>query len=491
MTPRVGIIGMWQETNTYSPRATTLADFAAFELLERDEILEHHRGTGSVVGGFIEGLGDVPAIGLVSAGAWPAAPPDLETSHALMARLEAALARAPDLDGLLVNLHGAMVTAGYSDMEAETLRRIRERFPQSHIMAVLDLHANFSAEACSYCDVVVGYRTYPHIDMAECGSATAAFMKRALNGERFVTAYGKLGNLTTPPGQGTEVEPMRGLIDRAEARAAAAGIDRVTLLPGFPFSDVSRCGFGILAVATAPAGDAAVELVRETMADVERRLPDFVVERPSAADAVREAAARPQKPVVLADVADNVGGGSPGDGTTLLAELLSQNIAGSVVIIADAETAAAAVAAGVDATLTVSLGGKSDALHGAPVVTTAKVVRVSDGIYRTEGSWMTGQQFSMGPTAVLDLPGGVTVLVTSTATPPFHVEQLTANGIDPTAATIIVAKGAVAWRAAYGDLMASAIEVNTPGCCPIDPSTLPRNNPPLLVPACLPRLAES
>jgi microcystin degradation protein MlrC len=486
MSARIGIIGMWQETNTYSPRATTLADFADFELLEGEAILEHHRGTGSVIGGFLDGLGDIPALGLVSAGAWPAAPPDIETSHALMARLEAALARAPELDGLLVNLHGAMVTAGYSDMEAETLRRIRERFPHSQIMAVLDLHANFSAEACSYCDVVVGYRTYPHIDMAECGSATAAFMKRALNGERFVTAYGKLGHLTTPPAQGTDAEPMRGLIDRAEARAATSGIERVTLLPGFPFSDVSRCGFGILAVATASKSEAAVGLVRDTMADVEQHLPDFVITRPNAADAVREAAARTAQPVVLADVADNVGGGSPGDGTTLLAELLRQKVAGSVMIIADAETAAAASAAGVDRTIEISLGGKSDDLHGAPVITTARVVRISDGVYRTAGTWMTGQQFSMGPTVVLELPGGITVLVTSTATPPFHVEQLTANGIDPKAATIIVAKGAVAWRAAYGDLMASAIEVNTPGCCPIDPSVLHRTHAPATVPACLP-----
>jgi microcystin degradation protein MlrC len=125
------------------------------------------------------------------------------------------------------------------------------------------------------------------------------------------------------------------------------------------------------------------------------------------------------------------------------------------------------------------------------VTTTAKVVRVSDGVYRTAGSWMTGQQFSMGPTVVLELPGAITVLVTSTATPPFHVEQLTANGIDPAAATIIVAKGAVAWRAAYGDIMASAIEVDTPGCCPIDPLSLPRNNAPETIPACLPKRAIS
>src|SRR5262249_8551040 len=137
MAKRVGIVGMWQETNTYSPRVTTLADFEAFELLAGEALLAHNRGTGSVIGGFLDGLGDVEAVGLISAGAWPAAPPDMETTHQLIDQLESALRHAPDLDGLLVNLHGAMVTAGYSDMEAETLRRLRGRYPGIPLMGVL------------------------------------------------------------------------------------------------------------------------------------------------------------------------------------------------------------------------------------------------------------------------------------------------------------------------------------------------------------------
>jgi microcystin degradation protein MlrC len=483
MTRRVGIVGMWQETNTYSSRPTTLAEFEAFELLEGEAILRHHGGTGSVIGGFLDGLGDAEAVPLFSAGAWPAAPPDAATTHQLIEWLESSLRHAPDLDGVLVNLHGAMVTTGYSDMEAETLRRIRARFPHVPVMAVLDLHANFSAEACAHCDAVVGYRTYPHIDMADCGREAAALMLRALVGERFVTAYGKLGTLTTPLGQGTVVEPMLGLLARAAARTKSVGAERVTLLPGFPYSDVERCGFCVLAVTTEDKVDAGTKLVSDTMADVEQHLAEFIVHRPKAADAVREAVSRTSRPVVLADVADNVGGGSPGDGTTLVTELVAQQVAGAVVIIADAEAARAAHAAGPDATLSLSIGGKSDALHGAPLVADAKVISLSDGTYTTQGSWMTGQTFSMGPSAVVELPGGVTVVLTSKATPPFHVEQLTANGIDPSNASVIVAKGAIAWRAAYEAIMASAIEVDTPGCCPIDPLSLKRTTVPASVPA--------
>lgn len=478
---RVGIVGMWHETNTYSPRATTLQDFGAFELLEGDALVRHHAGTRSVIAGFVDTLrsADLDVVPIFSAGAWPGGPPDRETTEALLARLDRAVARAPRLDGLLVNLHGAMVGEGTPDMEAETLALIRARYPDVPLLAVLDLHANFSDAACAFCDGVVGYRTYPHVDMYECGGEAATLLIRSLDGVRFVTAYGKLAHLTTPLAQGTSVEPMRGLIARAEQRAADVGVDRVSLLPGFPYSDVDRCGFCVLATAT--SADAAIAVVRETLADVEAHLPAFAVLRPAPADAVREALARHERPVVLADIADNVGGGSPGDGTVLLRELIAQHAAGAVVIIADPNAAAAAHGVGRGARLILEIGGHSDGLHGAPVRSEAEVVRLGDGSYRAGGTWMTGQSFSMGPCAVLAVENGVTVLVTSVATPPFHIEQLTSNGIYPGAASIVVAKGAVAWRAAYEDVMASAIEVDTPGCCPIDPHLLTRHHPPRAV----------
>jgi microcystin degradation protein MlrC len=476
--PVVGIVGMWQETNSYSSRATRLADFKAFELLAGDAILTHHRGKGSVIGGFLDGLGDVEAVPLFSAGAWPAAPPDARTADALLSRLNETLVAAPRLDGLLVNLHGAMTCEGISDMEATTLTMIRRHFPAIPVMAVLDLHANVSLEACRLCDAVIGYRTYPHVDMAECGRDLAHLMRRAIDGERFAMAYSKIGELTSPMAQGTGSEPMKGILARAESLAAKAGIERISLLPGFPYSDVERCGFAILAVAPADRADRALDCVATARADVEAHFAEFRLARPKADAAVSAALLREQRPVILADLADNVGGGSPGDGTAILAELIRQGAQGAVAIIADAEAAAKAVAAGAGAAIDLMLGGKSDTLHGPPLRVRGRVMRLGDGRYRTEGTWMTGQTFSMGPSAVLEIDPGISVLVTSTAVPPFHIEQLTSNGIEPRTASIIVVKGAVAWRDAYGPVMASAIEVDTPGCCPLSPAALPRTTRP-------------
>ena len=342
-----------------------------------------------------------------------------------------------------------MVTEGYSDMEAETLRRIRDRFPDVPVMAVLDLHANFSAEACAHCDAVVGYRTYPHVDMADCGRETAALMRRALAGERFVTAYGKLGALTTPLAQGSANEPMRGLIQRADSRTMEAGAERVSLLPGFPYSDVARCGFAVLAVATTDKAKAAIAVVGDTLDDVERHLGDFAISRSSPADAVAEALRQSATPVILADVADNVGGGSPGDGTTLLAELIAQK--------AQAQWSSSPTHAAVAEARRAGTGNElSTPPRRQERFTTRCANRSSGGGEPTERWRLShrrklddGPEFSMGPTAVLELDEGITVVINSRATPPFHIEQLTSIGIDPRRASIIVAKGAIAWRAAY------------------------------------------
>jgi microcystin degradation protein MlrC len=228
------------------------------------------------------------------------------------------------------------------------------------------------------------------------------------------------GGLATPLALATDAEPMRGLQRRALERARLAGLDRIS---------------------------------------------------------VARAMTSSRRPVVLADVADNVGGGSAGDGTALLSELIRQGCRSALVIIADPEVARAAVAAA-PGTYTGPLGGKTDDRRGRPVNVLAKVVAASDGRYRTSGSWMTGQTFEMGTTAVLDIDG-ILVVVTERRVPPFHVEQVTSLGLDPSSFDIIVAKGALAWRAAYGDVAAEIIEVDTPGVCPLDPRVLPRSCEPM------------
>jgi microcystin degradation protein MlrC len=472
---RVGIAGVWHETNTYSARATTLDDFEALELLSGSEIIDRHAGTGTVVGGMLtDAFEPVP---LATAGAWPAGRATLDALEAILDRLDGELARSR-VDAVLLDLHGAMVAEGVDDVELEIVRHVRSALGEVPLVVVHDLHGNPSPGTVELCDAFVAYDTYPHVDMRERGNEAATLVARILGGETLRTIVGKLPLLSTPLGQATDAPPMRDLAAHARRLEQRDGIVRVSLLPGFPFSDVARAGFSIVVTCREYAEASAHEVVEELRSEIERRRAEFDVVREHADEAVRRALAAESGPVVLVDVADNIGGGSPGDGTVILAELFDQGARGAVVPIADAEVARAAARAEDGASLHFDLGGKTDALHGTPVPMQARVVRVTDGRYRGGGTWKTGQYFSMGTTAVLDA-GGVTLVVMERAVPPFHAEQLRSVGIDPRDASVLVVKGAVAWRSAYGNVAAEVIEVDTPGICPLDPSSLPRTTTPM------------
>lgn len=477
--PRVAVLGLWHETNTYAPKPADMSAFKAFELVTGEDIRRHHDGDRSVVSGFLAAT-QLDPVPVFSAGAWPSGPAPAQTLAALLDQLTAAVAAAANeqpFDGVLLNLHGAMVAQGTPDVEAAAVERIRAVVGDIPLAAVLDLHANPSPRFVAACTVVLAYDTYPHVDMWERGYEAAQLLAQVINGRELSTVVAKTPLLTCPLAQSTETEPVRGLLARAKARAGAAGLARICLTLGFPFSDVDRAGVSVLVVTDTRQIDTARQVANETLADIEAHAADFTIDLPDAATAVRNAlaaAAAPHagRPIVLADVADNVGGGSPGDGTVLLAELIAQGARDAVVVIADAAVSRRAAQLGVGNTISAQVGAKADDRHGKPVPLTAEIITVTDGTYTTAGSWMTGQTFSMGTTAVLR-SGGLRVVVTERPTPPFHREHLTSVGIDPATVPIIVAKGAVAWRSAFPDAV-HAIEVATPGVCPVDVSTLPR-----------------
>ena len=474
---RVGLVSLWQETNTYSSRPTTLKDFADFELLHGEAVAEQHRKTRSVIGGMLDTNG-FEVVPIFSAGAWPAGPADRGTLEELFGRLERELLAAGGLDGILLNLHGAMVCAGVDDVEVETVRLVRNVVGGVPMAAVHDLHGNPSPGLVDNCEIVIAYDTYPHVDMYERGVEAAALLAEMLEGRELRTLVGKVPLLSCPLAQATAEPPMRDLQAEAKELAYEAGMRRISQLPGFSYSDVERAGFSVLVVHDAHLRTDGQEVAAALCAEVDARTEDFALARDDPATAVRKAIAAPHGPVLIADVADNIGGGSPGDGTAILAELLTQQANGAVVLMAEPDLAREAAMIGEGGEVDTDVGAKTDNLHGSPVRVRGKVRTVTDGRYRSGGTWMTGRQFCMGTTAVIDA-NGVALVAMERATPPFHGEQLTSVGIKAAEAKIIVVKGAVAWRAAYGEIAAEVIEADTPGVCPLDPSVLERSNKPM------------
>lgn len=474
---RVGIVGFWHETNTFSTTPTTIEQFSDFELLAGDDLAQANAGVGSVIGGFLDAA-DLDLVPIFSAGAWPSGPIDEATMSDLFERAGRELRRAGGLDGVLLNLHGAMVADGYPDTEVSAVQLVRELLGDVPITGVLDLHANPSPDLVRAADVLISYDTYPHIDMRARGGEAATLLQTVLTGTALRTSIRKVPLLVCPIAQSTSHDPMEALQARAAQRGRRAGLHRVCVVGGFAYSDVERAGMSVLTVHDEDHAGAAQDVLAETVADITAHAGDFEVAREDPATAVRRALATNGRPVVLVDVADNIGGGSPGDGTALLAELLRAGAQGAVVPIVDREVALLAERLGEGADIETMVGGKTDDRHGAPVRIRGRVRRVSDGRYRTSGPWMTGREFSMGTTAVIDV-NGITLLVMAERTPAFHAEQFSSQGIDPARASVIVVKGAIAWRAALGHIAAAAIEVAGPGITPVDVHTLPRRTTPL------------
>jgi len=202
-------------------------------------------------------------------------------------------------------------------------------------------------------------------------------------------------------------------------------------------------------------------------AAVWRRRGDFVPDLVPAGEAVRRALAAPVGPIVLVDVADNVGGGAAGDGTVILRALLTAGAEGAIVVLWAPEAAAECRRLGVGRRLRGVLGGRVDHRHGLPIDVDGVVELAQAVEYRRRSSYMTGQLVRLGEVAIVNA-SGVRIVVTEQRLMPFDADHLTVLGIEPAAQKILVCKSAIGWRAAFGDVAKAHVFVDTPGICASD-----------------------
>jgi microcystin degradation protein MlrC len=367
-------------------------------------------------------------------------------------------------DGVLLHLHGAMVSEGIEDVEGDLLAGVREAVgPDVPIVVTLDLHANVTADMVRWADVIVGYDEYPHSDIYERGVEAAGLLAAILEGRLTAAmAQVQLPLVTMPPRQCTLREPMTSLLALAHEMETRPGIANVTLAMGFPFADIRDAGVSVLV--TADGDQALAQATANEMAQaIWDRRDEFQVELTPVAEAVEYARSQAKGLVVLADGSDNPGGGGPCDGTVILRELIEKDVQGAVVaIIADPEAVALAIEAGVGNTVTLDLGGKTDDRHGAPVHLTGYVRLISDGTFVGQGPMSRGVTSRMGRTVVL-VVGGVEVVVTEQRLQPLDAELLRSVGIEPTRRRLVALKSAVHFRSTYQDLAERIFDMDTPG----------------------------
>ena len=477
---RLAAMGILHETNTFS---TSPTDDAAFEHstisgvrgdLLGDQVWEVYGHTGITVAGFrdadsLPGI-DVVPIGFAAThpgGTWPAATFE-RIAGAQLALLEA---EGP-FDGILMAQHGAMVTEGFPDADAEFIRRVRavvgDRVPIGNVM---DTHGNVSPAQVHAADITLLWRTNPHMDCRDRGLQVAQLIARTVRGE-----IEPVQAVVNPPmganilAQNTDDDPMRGLLREAlELTEATPGLLDQSIGEGFPYADVPHMGMALVAVAdrdVAIAERAARTMAERTWAQREAFDPRGL----SVADAVLLERGDANGPIVLLDVGDNMGAGTPGDSTFILEALQQAGRRSYLLTVHDPAAVAACVAAGVGEHIESLVGGKLDDRHGTPQRIAGRVRVLSDGKFKVHDAKVHAghKAFDGGTTAVVDTDDGGTILLTSLPIMTMSLDQHYSVGVNPTRYDLVVTKGVMSPQPAYGPIASRMVYVDTPGISTAD-----------------------
>lgn len=467
---RIVIGGCYGEVHTFLTARTEFRDLVG------QEILDEYRDTRSFIGGFIDGADEagvelVPAV-FSSVGASPL--PTRASYERSKKEMLDWLRTAGKIDGVLLNLHGALAVEGMNEgVEGDYVRGVRDVVGSGvPIVCTADPHGNVSQAWVEAADVIIANNSIPEIDGHERGLEALENLMQAVRGDtRPVMALRKPGMLTPTGVQmanfaGMKPEyPMAKIWQEGFEWEAVRGVLKVNVFPGFFREDVENVGAGVVVVTDddLALAERVAEEVARVMWDVRE---DFWLEFEGAKEAVNRAMATEGRPVILHNPEDDPAGGAPADGTEILRALMEEGAAEAAIWLHDAEAVSQAVAAGVGNPISVEVGGKlvwrEDGKHPQPVMVSGRVRLLSDGRLVLKGPMGAGTKVDMGRSAVIEAAGVDLVISESRRAPTFDPELFRSVGIEPTDKKIVVIKQTHHWRAAYEPIVASIISVTCP-----------------------------
>jgi microcystin degradation protein MlrC len=466
MAPKRIVLGTFShETNVLSNIKTDLSEFRKRHLFHGDEIPPHFRGTKTAAGGLIDGCekNGFEFVETVHASATPSGTITEEAYEYILGGILDGIKAAKPFDGVALHLHGAAVAEGHDDVEGDVLGEVRKLIGRKPLVASFDLHANYTEKMVKEADILVGYDTYPHVDEYERAVESIDLLAKIMEGKLKPTRV-----LCQPPmlpalqAQFTGRYPMTKLIEEAHRMEQMPGVEAVTVAAGFPWSDIKEAGMSFIVITN--DDQKLAEALAQELSDLAWSIRrDFLVKPMPVRDALKRVKAAREGPIVLADIGDNPGGGTPCDGTLVLEAVLDEGLKGGVFgVIWDPAAASKAAKAGPGKEIEVSLGGHTDRLHGKPLKLKALVKSVSDGKWIVKGPMGTGSETDMGLTAVLRVADN-DLIVTSLRLQPLDLELYRSQGIEPTDAKFIVVKSSVHYRASHEHIAKEIIELDTPG----------------------------
>lgn len=473
---KLAIAGFHIESASFLPVVSSYADFER-NATRGAAMLETYQGTNSVIGGFIDVCRDrgIEMAPLVYSYLGALGPAEDRAVENYAEEIAERARHCPDLDGVLLHLHGASWAPSHPDPERFILDKVRAAIgPDLPLIVAFDYHGNIDATTILSATAAFGYQKSPHTDMGETGRRAADCMARLLAGElEPAAAVARPGLLTPSIFSATGLHPLADILAEARAleRQAPCYLD-ISVMAGFSYADAPNTGFSVIAVsgggrahAEAVAGQLAARL-RAASAELYR--PERIYSVDQAVNKAMAEAGRHDKPVVLLEHADRLN-----DSSYLLAELIARGAQDAAVpFLWDPEAAERAAAAGTGASARLKLGGHSSDKAGPRIEIDCEVLQAEAKTYRVSGPMLQGTRVDLGRTALLRC-GGVMVSVVSR--PAFGVDEdaFTVFGLNPRDFDIIVLRSKTHFRQVYEALTREILIVDTPDYGPADLTLIP------------------
>lgn len=479
--PIIGVAGISHESNSFNIKKTDLEDFNVTigeSQVERSKRFFAGSTSKTTSAGYIAGAKEfgLELYPTLVTGATPRGPVTDRAFNTMMNEIISGLKSGPKLQGILLNLHGAMVVESYPSGDEEIVRRVRDAFGKAMpIVVTHDFHANITPKMVELCDVLITFKENPHLDTYDRGFQAADIMAKIVSGKvKPVQSIVKAPMIYNIAFQNTYSLPLLPITTESKKLEKQPGILAVSVSGGYQYADVPSMGPSVVVVTDNNKALADQEAKRLSKMLWDTR-ESTRINNPKPAEAVKMAMEHDGRPVILIDMGDNIGGGSTGDSSFMLEELIKQNAKGWAMVIYDPEGFKIAENAGVGKAFDFAVGGKMDDMHGKPVRVKGEVRSLHVGRYlETEIRHGGGRYWNMGNTAVIQVEGSTLdepnlLLITTKPASPNSAHIFISNGVYVERQKILVVKGAIAPRAAYEPFASKLISVDSPGATAINP----------------------
>lgn len=461
---RIAIGQVSHETNTFSKVQTTVDRFKDLDWDEGRWLIDKNRYVENYLGGMIERAEqlDIEIVPIFSAGAHPSGIIPKETYETIKQKFRENLDLAEKIDAVCLSLHGAAVAEGIDDLEGDFLSFIHELVgSEIPIIATLDLHGNLTKKMVEMADILIGVNLYPHTDSHEKGveaiTLASKLVKKEINPKMHLEQMPMIIPTST-----SNLSPVKEINELCLELEKKSNVIDCAFFHGFPYTDVPFGGISVLCI-TDGDYELAIEAAKEVTSAIWAVRDKFYPDALSPKLGLEKARYVTNFPVVLNETSDNPGAGTPCDGTRLLSAMLEAKLERACIgIIYDPEVVGIAHEKGVGATIEVYLGGKTDELHGKPILVSAYIKTLTDGVYTQTSPMWRGKVNNLGKTVRLQV-GGLDIIVGCIRTQVFDEQPFEMHGINIKQYEIVGLKSSQHFRASYESIAAEIITVDSPG----------------------------